>query len=93
MWGTSIVGCGDVHYKYDSGYEGDAALVGFSPRANALTVYLWGEVFGEPVMQQLGKYKTGKGCLYVKSLQDIDLNVLEQLVATSVLKVRARFAS
>src|SRR5687768_13020994 len=92
MWGSAIVGCGNVHYKYESGHEGDTALVGFSPRKSALTVYLWGDVFGEPLMQQLGKFKTGKGCLYVKSLQDVDVSVLEKLMATSVMKVRSRFA-
>jgi hypothetical protein len=92
MWGTAYVGFGNVHYKYESGHEGDAALVGFAPRKGSLTLYLWGDVFGEPLMQQLGKYKIGKSCLYVKQLADVDTSVLEKLVATSVTKVRSRFA-
>lgn len=93
MWGGSIVGFGNVHYKYDSGHEGDTSLVGFAPRASAFVLYLWGDVFGDPLMQRLGKCTLGKGCLYVKKLADVDTDVLERLVATSVVKVKSRFAA
>jgi hypothetical protein len=90
MWGDSIVGFGSYHYKYASGREGDAPLAGFSPRKEALTVYL---VSGfdqqyEGLMAQLGKYKTSKSCLYVKKLEDIDLGTLEELVRSSVEQVK-----
>ena len=84
MWGASIVGFGTYHYKYDSGREGDFMKVGFSPRAQNVTVYI---IAGfdryEALMSQLGKHKTGKSCLYIKKLDDIDLDVLEELVKES----------
>ena len=84
MWGPAIVGFDVYHYKYDSGREGDFMKVGFSPRAQNLTLYIM-PGFGryEELMQQLGKYKTGKSCLYVKKLEDIDLNILETLIKES----------
>ena len=85
MWGPSIVGFGRYHYRYDSGHEGDAARVGFSPRKNALTLYIAG---GFPrhadLMAKLGKYSTGKSCLYLKKLSDVDQGVLETLIAESL---------
>jgi hypothetical protein len=84
MWGPSIVGFGAIHYKYASGHEGDVPLVGFSPRRAAFSVYLVGELFSHPLMAQLGKCKTSKGCLYVKRLADVDVAVLKELVALSV---------
>ena len=85
MWGPSIVGFGSYHYKYDSGREGDWFLTGFAPRKQDLTLYLMSGFGGhEKLMSRLGKYKTGKSCLYVKRLADIDLAVLEQLVSASV---------
>ena len=84
MWGASIVGFGTYHYKYDSGREGDFMKVGFSPRAQNVTVYI---IAGfdryEALMSKLGKHKTGKSCLYIKKLDDIDLDVLEELVKES----------
>ena len=81
MWGPSIVGFGSYHYKYDSGHEGDMGRIGFSPRARELVLYLVG---GFPrhqaLMDKLGKYKTGKSCLYIKRLSDVDGEVLEALV-------------
>jgi len=84
MWGASLVGFGTYHYKYDSGREGDFMKVGFSPRAQNVTVYI---IAGfdryEALMSKLGKHKTGKSCLYIKKLDDIDLDVLEELVKES----------
>ena len=84
MWGTSIVGFGEYHYKGASGREGDWFVTGFSPRATALTVYLIAGVARfESQLEKLGKHKVGKGCLYIRKLEDIDLKVLEQMVAKS----------
>ena len=84
MWGTAIVGFGLYHYKYDSGREGDFLKVGFSPRAQNLTLYIMpGFERYEELMQQLGKHKTGKSCLYVKKLEDIDTSILEELIKKS----------
>jgi hypothetical protein len=88
MWGTSIVGFGDHHYVYESGREGDWFLSGFSPRAQNLTLYSMGG-FDRELLKNLGKYKTGKGCLYINKLEDVDLKVLQELIATSVKKVKA----
>jgi hypothetical protein len=84
MWGSSIVGFGSYHYKYASGREGDAPIIGFSPRKQNLTLYIPGglETYQE-LMKKLGKYSTGKGCLYVKRLSDIDTNVLKELISES----------
>jgi hypothetical protein len=92
MWGSSIVGYGTYHYRYDSGREGDFMLTGYSPRKQALTVYILAgfERFG-PLMKKLGKYKTGKSCLYIKRLADVDENVLEQLITESVDFMRANY--
>ncbi len=85
MWGSNIVGFGDWHYKYDSGREGDFFLVGFSPRKKALTIYINGgyENHGD-LMEKLGTYTTGKSCLYLKSLSDIDRGVLQELIDRGV---------
>ncbi|HSL68927.1 MAG TPA: DUF1801 domain-containing protein [Longimicrobiales bacterium] len=85
MWGSSVVGFGDYHYKYASGREGDWFLAGFSPRKKDLTLYITSGLHLFPnELTELGKHKTGKGCLYIKRLADIDLQVLEQIVAQSV---------
>ena len=92
MWGSSIVGYGTYHYKYDSGREGDFMLTGYSPRKQALTVYiLAGFERFEPLMKKLGKYKTGKSCLYIKRLTDVDETVLEQLINESVKYMRDNY--
>lgn len=84
MWGPSIVGFGTYHYKYDSGREGDMCMVGFSPRKPNLTLYLMGGFENyEKFMTKLGKYTTGSACLYIKKLEDVDINVLEQLIKES----------
>lgn len=85
MWGSSMVGFGRYHYKYSSGQEGDYFLTGFSPRKQNLTLYIMAgfEQF-EPLLQKLGKHTTGKSCLYIKRLKDIDLPTLEELIRQSV---------
>ncbi len=92
MWGDSIVGFGSYHYNYDSGHEGDAPLVGFSPRKNALTLYL-SQIFEnkEQLLEKLEKYKAGKGCLYIKKLEDIDEGILRQMIAASGKFLRERY--
>ena len=85
MWGDSIVGFGSYHYKYASGREGDWFLTGFSPRKQAITLYIMaGFDRYEALTSQLGYYKTGKSCLYIKKLEDIDLPTLRELVKQSV---------
>jgi hypothetical protein len=85
MWGSSIVGFGRYHYKYESGREGEAPITGFSPRKGDLTLYIMGGFDSSPeLMKRLGKYKTGKSCLYIKELEDVDVGVLRKLVAQSV---------
>jgi hypothetical protein len=87
MWGESIVGFGDYHYKYATGREGDTFQVGFSPRKQNLTIYLsYGFDEQAELMDRLGKYKTGKACLYVRRLADVDLDVLRELVRQTVEK-------
>lgn len=89
MWGPSIIGFGSYHYKYASGREGDWMLTGFSPRKTALTLYLIGGVDrNTELLEKLGKYKTGKSCLYLKKLSDVDLEVLRELITVSVEQTR-----
>ena len=84
MWGASIVGFGNYHYRYDSGREGDFMKIGFSPRAQNLTLYIMpGFERYEDLMNKLGKHKTGKSCLYVKKLADVDEEVLKELMVES----------
>ena len=85
MWGSSIVGFGRLHYKYASGREGDWFKAGFSPRKDAFTLYLCGGFSPHAdLMEKLGKYKTGVGCLYIKKLEDVDQKVLKQLMTRTV---------
>lgn len=92
MWGASIVGYGSYHYKYASGREGDFMITGFSPRKKALTVYIMPGFRGlKKMMEKLGKYKTGKSCLYIKNLSDVDEKVLERLIDESVRQMRKRY--
>ncbi|MCB0748480.1 MAG: DUF1801 domain-containing protein [Ignavibacteriae bacterium] len=85
MWGTSIVGFGTYHYKYASGQEGDWMLVGFSPRKQAVTIYIMsGFSRYDELMNKLGKFKTGKSCLYIKNEEDVNLKVLKELITQSV---------
>jgi hypothetical protein len=92
MWGPSIIGFGSYHYRYESGREGDSPIVGFSPRRSALVLYIvTGFREAEPLLAKLGKHTTGKSCLYVKRLVDVDLGILRQLVNQSVATVRAKY--
>ena len=92
MWGTSIVGYGSYHFKYASGREGDFMLTGYSPRKNALTVYIMpGFSRFKSLMGKLGNYKTGKSCLYIKRLTDVDETVLEKLISESVEHMRNKY--
>lgn len=92
MWGPSIVGYGRYHYRYESGREGDFMLTGFSPRKQALTVYIIpGFKPFESLMKKLGVYKTGKSCLYIKRLSDVDEGVLEHLIVESVKHMRRNY--
>lgn len=86
MWGSSMVGFGSYHYKYASGHEGDMMKIGFSSRKTSLTLYLQPAIFPEnaELMSALGKHKTGKGCLYINKLSDIDLQALEKLLRLSL---------
>ncbi len=87
MWGTSIVGFGEYHYKYASGREGDWFLCGFSPRKQALTLYITSGLEQHPeLLAKLGKHKIGKSCLYIKRLDDVDLKVLKSLIQQGVKK-------
>jgi hypothetical protein len=85
MWGTSIVGFGSYHYKYASGHEGDSCLVGFSPRKANITLYLSAYlVQNESLMKDLGKYKIGKGCLYINKMEDVNIEALKNLIRKSI---------
>jgi hypothetical protein len=90
MWGPSIVGFGSYHYKYDSGREGDMPLVGFSPRKAALVLYNVICSGSKSELTKLVKHTTGKGCLYIKKLADVDEEVLLSMIEKSIAKMRAR---
>ena len=90
MWGPSIVGFGSYHYLYASGREGDAPLLAFSPRKPDLVLYLAPYLNDKGLKAKLGKHKAGKGCLYIKTLEDIDQDVLRKLAKTSIVELRKR---
>ena len=88
MWGTSMVGFGTYHYKYESGREGDWFVAGFSPRKQNLTLYIMaGFSRYDELLSKLGKFKTGKSCLYIKKIEDLDLPTLKELITQSVAYV------
>jgi hypothetical protein len=94
MWGPSVIGFGSYHYTYDSGREGDMPLIGFSPRKAAIVLYnTIGCRDSEALLAKLGKHSTGKACLYIKKLADVDHRVLQALVVKSVAAMRARYQS
>ncbi|VXC50455.1 DUF1801 domain-containing protein [Massilia sp. 9I] len=94
MWGDSIVGFDSYHYKYASGREGDAPLTGFSSRKGDISIYLSCELpQDDALLGRLGRHKMGKACLYLRRLDDVDLGVLEQLVARAAQLTRARYAA
>ena len=89
MWGDSMVGFGSYHYRYESGREGDMFLAGFAPRKRNFSLYIMaGFEEYDDLLQRLGKHKTGKSCLYVNKLADVDLQVLRELVRASVEHMR-----
>lgn len=92
MWGDSIVGFGSYHYKYGSGHQGYAPLLGFSPRKQAISLYLLPALEEyAPLLQKLGRHKAGKGCLYLKKLADVDFKVLEDLVRATAADLQQRY--
>jgi hypothetical protein len=92
MWGPSIVGFGSYHYKYASGHEGDSALTGFAARGRELVVYIAEAFEGrDDLLSKLGEHKTGKVCVYMRRLANIDLKVLEKLIARSVADTKSRY--
>ena len=92
MWGPSIVGFGSYHYKYASGHQGDSALAAFAARGRELVVYIMAGFEGrDELLARLGKHKTGKVCVYIRRLADVDLQVLETLIAQSVADTKRRY--
>ena len=91
MWGPSIIGFGAYHYRYASGHEGDAPLVGFSPRKANLVFYLYCDEGRDDLLARLGKHKSGKGCVYVNRLSDIDPAVLKEMAVASAKQMRAKY--
>lgn len=86
MWGPSIIGFGSYHYKYKSGHEGNAPLIGFSPRKSAISLYVYtGLDEHQPFLEGLGKFTMGKACIYIKKLDDINTDVLKELIAQSIM--------
>lgn len=92
MWGSSIIGYGRYHYKYESGRQGDFLVTGFSPRKAALSVYIMpGYRDLSEKLSRLGKHKIGKSCLYINKLSDIDLTVLEEIVQDGVAYMKSKY--
>ena len=92
MWGPSIIGVGKYHYKYESGREGDMMLAGFSPRKAKFSLYIMaGFDKYDNYLEKLGKFKTGKSCLYVNKLADIDLSVLEEMIIDSIKTIQEKY--
>jgi hypothetical protein len=93
MWGSAIVGFGTYHYVYESGREGDMILIGFSPRKQNISIYLMGGLSAvEDELSKLGKYKTGKGCLYIKTLSDVNAGILKKVFAKAFKKAQRKKA-
>jgi len=88
MWGPTIIGFDQVHYIYPTGREGDIPLAGFSPRKQALVIYLGPGIDNKSLLSRLGKHKAGVGCLYINKLDDVDRTVLKKLIGKSVLEMR-----
>jgi hypothetical protein len=92
LWGDSLIGFGSYHYKYKSGHEGDAMLVGFSPRKAKISLYLYADFpEREAMLGRLGKHTTGVGCVYINKLDDIRQEVLRELITRSVASIRALY--
>lgn len=94
MWGPGIIGFGSYHYKYASGHEGDAPLVGFSPRKDAISLYLCSSFESkEELLSKFGKHKAGKGCIYIKKIADIDIEILKKMISYSVENLNKLYPS
>ena len=91
MWGTAIVGFGSYHYKYDSGREGDAPLVGLSSRATSITFYLANVKEKKELLKKLGKHKMGGGCIHIQKLEDIDTSVLTKMADISIKYFKSKY--
>lgn len=92
MWGPSIIGFGSYHYKYESGHEGDAPLVGFSPRKAKISLYFaTGDTEREALLKDFGKHTSGKACVYINKVDDIDTEVLKALIHQSVAFLKERY--
>ena len=92
MWGPSIIGFGNYHYKYASGHEGDMPLAAFSPRSTSLVVYAAEDYENrDHLMQSLGKYKSGKVCIYIKKLADVDVTILQKMIMNSIKATKALY--
>ncbi|NML71780.1 DUF1801 domain-containing protein [Chryseobacterium sp. RP-3-3] len=92
MWGPTIIGFGNYHYKYASGHEGDAPILGFSPRKAAFSLYVYsGTEKSEKLLANLGKFKMGKACIYIKKLSDIDISVLQELCLESIVYLNEHY--
>ena len=93
LWGTSIIGFGEYHYKYKTGREGDWFLTGFAPRKQALTLYLMCDLSHDGLdFTGLGKYKLGKGCLYIKRLNDINMAILKSIIKDSIRIIKEKYS-
>ena len=91
MWGPSIIGFGSYHYEYESGHEGDAPLIGFSPRKSEFALYIANFDGKEVLLKNFGKHKTAKACVYIKKVDDINLDILKKLVAGSIKHYKSRY--
>lgn len=92
MWGPSIIGFGAYHYKYDSGHEGDAPLVGFSPRKAKISLYFaTGDTEREKLLKKFGKHTSGKACVYINKVADIDVNILKELINDSITFLKEKY--
>jgi uncharacterized protein YdhG (YjbR/CyaY superfamily) len=92
MWGPAIIGFGSYHYVYESGHEGDAPLVGFSPRKNEFALYFC-SVFDkrEELLAQFGKHKATKGCVYIKKVEDIKIDILKKMIASTIKYYKTKY--
>lgn len=91
MWGPAIIGFGSYHYKYESGHEGDAPLIGFSPRKNEFALYIANFDGKDELLKKFGKHKTAKSCVYIKKLEDVDISVFKKLVTGAVKYMKAKY--
>ncbi|WP_026690206.1 DUF1801 domain-containing protein [Alteribacter aurantiacus] len=92
MWGTSMIGFGRYHYKYPSGHEGDMFLVGFAPRKSKISLYFaTGDEKREELLKNFGKHTTGKACVYINKLEDIDQEILKSLISQSVHFLQTKY--